>query len=128
MPTPQPVSISTSIPLIGQGPTPEEIALAQREAYETFKMWPTSPRPVGPAAGPWWAGETMLHRFAGTALEVLGPQFAARSRTDEELVELCKRAWKIAVFMMQTSPFRITEERPNAASPAAQPDKPALVP
>ncbi len=61
----------------------------------------------------------MVLAFAGKAFEAMGDQFAAKSRTDDEIVYLCKKAWKIGIYMMRTSPFG-AEESANAA--AVEPD------
>ena len=65
----------------------------------------------------------MLHRFACHAMDLLGNQFAAKSRTDNELIALCQHVWKIAILMMQTSPFAMHEVK-NAAATVRAPTTP----
>lgn len=106
------IKIPMGIPLIGQGPTPEQVAQAHQETMAVFKTWPVHAYPTGQQAGPFWGGETMLHRFATHAMDMLKDQFAAKSRTDEELVQLGRKCWKIAIIMMQTAPFGVVQD-PN---------------
>lgn len=112
------IRVPANIPLIGQGPTPEQMEQAKAETLAVFQTWPTHAYPTGPNAGPFWGGETMIHRYAGMAMEAMRDQFAAKSRSDAELIALCQKCWKIAILMMRTSPF----------SPERQNEKPAEKP
>ena len=115
------IRVPTNIPLIGQGPTPEQIRTAQDEMLAVFKTWPVAAYPQGPNVPPYWGGETVLHKFTYIAMESMKEQFGAKSRTPEELIKLCQRAWQIAIFMMKTSPL-YPQVGPNA------PEKPATDP
>lgn len=121
---PPPLRVPVGIPIIGQGPAPEQVAQMVEEANLVFKTWPVHAYPTGPNAGSWWGGKTMLHTFAEKAMEVLGPQFSAKSRTDQELVTLCQKAWKIAILMQRTAPFSTQEEKKqDAPIPTAEPTR-----
>ena len=114
------IKIPMGIPLIGQGPTPEQVAQAHNETMAVFKTWPCRPYPTGQQAGPWWGGETMLHKFATHAMDMMKDQFGAKSRTDEELIALCQKTWKIAIMMMRTAPFGVfREDKDNEQAPTA---------
>ena len=98
------ISIPTSIPLIGTGPSPEQRAQEHMEISACGQLWPLAAFPMGPQTPKFWMWKTMLHEYGLKAMELLGDQLAAKSRTPEEILALCKRAWLIAQGMMQTCP------------------------
>lgn len=78
------IRVPASIPIIGQGPSPERAMAIQARLQ---------------------AQSELVLCFAQRAFEAMRDQFAAKSRSDEEMIQLCKKAWKIGIFMMRTSPF-----------------------
>lgn len=113
------IRIPMGIPLIGQGLAPEQARQKHQEDAFLVDLWPTNPLPRGPNTPEFWPGKTMMHEYVLKAMEILGSQLAAKTRTDDELVELCKRAWKIAYIMHKTMPLG---KRPsNEPAPDATP-------
>lgn len=116
--------IPVGIPLIGQGPAPEEMRQAQSNAELTVLLKPIHAYPVakGPDGVPhFWPGITLFDQFAQEAMKLLGTQLGAKSRTDEELVELCRHAWKIALIMLQTRPVIQMDGQREGNGPSTEP-------